>query len=154
MVPCRLGPERAAPRQLTPRALPAVIALAVVLTACGDGGRSITSDPSDTTTSSSTPSANTPITIGIICPSPVDAATTVVNAWTAGSRGGAARCATPDVVAQLFARSDAGLGWTFQGCGGPDPGVPICTYASPSGSVTLTAEGSEARGWTVTRLRT
>jgi hypothetical protein len=107
--------------------------------------RAVTSIP---TTNTSEPS----LTIGIICSTPAAAARALVSAWMAGDRAAAARCANGDVVAQLFRTSGRSAQWTFQSCGGPDPGVPVCRYASTDGSVELTIEGTEAIGWKVTKL--
>ena len=76
----------------------------------------------------------------------------LVDAWVAGDRGAAARCATPGAVATIFATSGADARWTFEGCDLSDPGVPVCTYRYSGGSAKLTIEGTEARGWMVTKL--
>jgi hypothetical protein len=133
------------------------VLFAVVLgvAGCGGGG-----DDEETTSSSTTLVATTlapattadttPVTVGIICNVPEDAATTLFNAWTAGDQAAASRCATPEAVGTLFAHPGAGAQWTFQGCnGGNDPGVPICQYSYEGGAANFTENGSEATGWKV-----
>jgi len=83
---------------------------------------------------------------------PAQAAQTFVQAWTAGDRAAAGRCAMAGAVTAIFANSGAGAAWTFQGCGGPDPGVPICTFVYPGGSARLTLMGTEAQGWKVSQI--
>lgn len=133
----------------------ALLAGAAVLAACGGGGGGrvqtrppVTSAP---TVPSTLPSAGGPsVTVGIICSTPTDAAQAVVNAWMAADQAAAQRCASPAAVGTLFARARAA--WTFQGCDGPDPGVPQCTYAYPGGHASLTLAGTEAQGWKVDRV--
>jgi hypothetical protein len=129
----------------------AVVGVAVVmLAACGDGSSSI-----GTTTTTTRPATNTTepsFTIGIICSTPAAAADSLVAAWTAGDRAAAARCATATVVTELFRTSGQSARWSFQACGGPDPGVPVCRYTYPGGSAQLTIEGTEAVGWRVTKV--
>jgi hypothetical protein len=86
------------------------------------------------------------------CTTPTDASRTVVAGWVANDRVTAGRCATPDAVATLFADAGRAAGWTFQGCDGPDPGVPVCTFGSPRRTARLTLHGTEAAGWTVDRV--
>ena len=106
-----------------------------------------------TTLAPATTADTTPVTIGIICSVPDEAATTLVNAWIAGDQAAAGRCATPDAVSTLFQHSGAGAQWTFQGCNGSnDPGVPICQYSYEGGAANLTANGSEATGWKVVSI--
>ena len=52
----------------------------------------------------------------------------------------------------LFAQPGHSAGWTFQTCGGPDPGVPVCSFAYPGGTARLTLQGTEAAGWSVDRV--
>jgi hypothetical protein len=127
-----------------------VLGAALALAACGDADRTTTT--SSSTTRTTVDPSGPPVTVGIICSDPTDAATSLVQAWAAGDRAAAGRCAVADVVAELFRRGGA-AGWAFQGCGGPDPGVPVCTYSYPGGSAILTVEGTEAMGWKVTRVR-
>jgi hypothetical protein len=123
-----------------------------VLTACGGGGGGrvqtrapVTSVP----TLPSTPASpgGPSVTVGIICSTPTEAAQALVNAWMAADQAAAGRCASPAAVATLFARTRAA--WTFQGCDGPDPGVPQCTFAYSGGHASLTLAGTEAQGWRV-----
>jgi hypothetical protein len=87
------------------------------------------------------------------CTTPTLAARAIVDAWLAGDRTAAGRCATPDAVAMLFAHPGHGAGWTFQGCDGPDPGVPVCTFAYPGGVGRLTLHGTEAAGWSIDNVQ-
>ena len=126
-----------------------LVVSAVLLGACGGGSTGVqTQKPTATTTPS-----NPPLTIGIICTTPTDAAEAFVGAWMAGDRAAAGRCATPVAVSTLFARNGRGAGWTFQACRGPDPGVPVCTFAYPGGTARLTLNGTEAAGWKVAQVQ-
>jgi hypothetical protein len=89
----------------------------------------------------------------LVCSTPSDAAHAFVQAWQAGDRAAAGRCAAPDAVAALFARAAPSVPWAFQQCDGPDPGVPVCTYTFPGGTAQLTLMGTEAQGWKVSALR-
>jgi hypothetical protein len=152
MVPGRVGPQRAGERSTAMKAVAAVLVVsAVLLGACGGGSSGVRSQkpPTTTTTASSSP----PLTIGIICTTPTDAAQAFVAAWMAGDRGAAGRCATPVAVSTLFAHNGRGAGWTFQACGGPDPGVPVCTFAYSGGTARLTLNGTEAAGWMVAQVQ-
>ncbi len=124
------------------------VALAVV---DRNGTSSETTTLSSVTVSTSVPD-ETSVTVGIICTTPRDATDTLVGAWIAGARAAAARCADESVVEQLFRASGAGAQWTFQGCDGPDPGVPQCQYSYEGGAATFTLTGTEAAGWKVTAL--
>jgi hypothetical protein len=53
----------------------------------------------------------------------------------------------------LFAHPGHAAGWTFQGCDGPDPGVPVCSFAYPGGVGRLTLQGTEAAGWSVDHVQ-
>jgi hypothetical protein len=127
-----------------------------LLAACGGGGSQVQSHrrPAAATTvpSASSTTGGPSVTVGIVCIDPTDAAQSVLSAWTAGDRAAAARCASPAVVSALFGRASRGTGWTFQGCGGPDPGVPQCTYTAAGAHASLTLMGSESSGWRVDSL--
>lgn len=129
-------------------ALAALLAAAVMLGACG-GGSSVQSRGTTTTSTATTSTGGPPITVGIICMTPTDAAHALVDAWTSNDRGAAGRCASDAAVAALFGRR-GDPSWAFQGCDGPDPGVPICTYRGSGGTLRLTLMGTEAQGWKVT----
>jgi hypothetical protein len=134
------------------------LALASVggLVACGDGGgsdRSAETTTRATAGSTSTTDDTSSVTIGIICTSPAEAASTLVSAWTAGDRGAAERCATAAVVEDLFATSGAGSSWTAQGCETSSPDSSVCAYGYEGGAALLTVAGSDAAGWKVTKLR-
>lgn len=106
-----------------------------------------------TTLAPATTADTTPVTTGLICSVPDEAATTLVNAWIAGDQAAAGRCATPEAVGTLFAHPGAGAQWTFQGCNGSnDPGVPVCQYSYEGGAANLTENGSEATGWKVVSI--
>ena len=159
MVPGGLRTERAAvARALMRRSCVAgfLVVLAVAFAAC-DGGGSESNDESTTTrgtdASTSTTEDTTSVTVGIICTSPEDAASTVVSAWTADDRAAAARCASETVVDELFTTSGAGNTWVDQGCDRTDPAAPVCAYSYEGGAAFLTTEGSDAGGWSVTGLR-
>ena len=153
MVPSRLGPQRAA----SPRRLIAAGAVATaVLAGCGGSSGRVQSHHSPATTTTAPAASSTTggpsVTVGIVCIAPTDAAQALLSAWTAGDQAAAGRCASPAAVAALFGHASRGTGWTFQGCGGPDPGVPQCTYSSAGGHASLTLMGSEASGWRVDSL--
>jgi hypothetical protein len=92
------------------------------------------------------------VTVGIVCSTPDEAAKALVDAWKAGDQAAAARCADASVVSKIFENDGTGSQWTFEGCGGPDPGVPQCFYRYEGGGVTLTLNGTEAAGWKVTSI--
>ncbi len=94
----------------------------------------------------------TAVTVGIVCTTPRDATDTLVGSWIAGAKAAAARCADQQVVDELFRGNGAGAQWVFQGCDGPDPGVPQCQYSYEGGAATFTLNGTEAAGWKVTAL--
>ena len=155
MVPSRVGPQRAAaPAGLTTAA--AVVAAASLLVACGGSSSQVQTRRSPATSTTAPAPSSTAggpsVTVGIICSVPTDAAQALLSAWLAGDRAAAGRCASPAAVSALFARAGRGTGWTFQGCDGPDPGVPQCSYASAGGHASLTLMGSEASGWKVDSL--
>jgi hypothetical protein len=144
-----------------PRArLAAVLLVAVAIAACGNDDTS-SSTAEDTTTratdvSTTTPSTTDPttgVTVGIICTSPGDAASSLVSAWSADDRTAALRCASDAVVTQLFRASGAGNTWMDQGCDTTDPSAPVCAYSYEGGAAFLTTTGSDAGGWKVTELR-
>lgn len=150
-------------------AIGAGVLLVVILGVGGalalSGGDNTVSSASNTTTTSSTTTTTifapttlppattadtTPVTVGIICSVPTDAAKALVNAWIAGNQAAARRCATSGAVATMFQHSGAGAQWTFQGCNGSnDPGVPVCQYSYVGGAANLTLNGTEAAGWKV-----
>jgi hypothetical protein len=128
-----------------------LVVSAVLLGACGGGSSGVQSQKPVTTTT--TAASSPPLTVGIICMTPTDAAQAFVAAWMAGDQGAAGRCATPAAVSTLFARNGRGAGWTFQTCDGPDPGVPVCTFAYTGGTARLTLNGTEAAGWKVAQVQ-
>lgn len=101
------------------------------------------------TTTTTTTSGSTPVTVGIICTTPEDAAKSVVSAWGANDRAAADRCASPGALDDLFKASGAGNTWMFQDCGGPDPGVPTCQFSYEGGAANFKMAGTEAAGWKV-----
>ena len=138
------------------------LALAGGVAACGgDGGSERSADTTttkvtDASTSTTGPSSTTgdtsSVTIGIICTSPSDAASSLVGAWTAGDEAAARRCADDAVVDQLFTTSGAGNTWMDQGCDTSKPASPVCAYSYEGGGALLTVGGSDAAGWKVTKL--
>ena len=108
--------------------------------------------PAPSVTVSTAAPEETAVTVGIICSTPRDATDTLVGSWIAGAKPAAARCADQHVVDELFGANGAGAEWLFQGCDGPDPGVPQCQYSYEGGGVTFTLNGTEAAGWKVTAL--
>jgi hypothetical protein len=111
-------------------------------------------DVSTTTTSAtSTTDETTGVTIGIICTSPEEAASSLVSAWSVDDRTAALRCASEEVVDRLFQASGAGNTWMDQGCDASDPSAPVCAYSYEGGAAFLTTTGSDADGWRVTALR-
>jgi hypothetical protein len=130
-----------------------VLVVALTGAAC-DGG----SDESSSSTSTrgtqmpTTTEDTTSVTVGIICSTAEDAATNLVDSWGSGEEAAAKRCATDDVVDELFLTDGAGNTWTSQGCDRTDPGVPVCAYTYEGGAAFLTVEGTEAAGWKVTGL--
>ena len=102
--------------------------------------------------SSSTTADTTSVTVGIICSTAEDASQSLVDAWGSGDEAAARRCATGEVVDELFTTDGAGNTWMAQGCDRTDPGVPVCAYSYEGGAAFLTVEGTEAEGWKVTKL--
>ena len=131
-----------------------LVAISAALAAASCGGvtttRHVGTRPTTTTSVPSTGETTVPTAS---CTTPTLAALAVVNAWLAGDRTAAGQCATPDAVAMLFAHPGHAAGWTFQGCGGPDPGVPVCTFSYPGGVGRLTLQGTEAAGWSVDNVQ-
>jgi hypothetical protein len=141
--------------------LAALVLVAVTIAACGndDSSSSTAEDTTtratdvSTTTTPSTTDATTGVTVGIICSSPEDAASSLVNAWSTDDRTAALRCASDAVVNRLFRASGAGNTWMDQGCDTSDPSAPVCAYSYEGGAAFLTTTGSDADGWQVTELR-
>lgn len=137
-----------------------VAVLALLAAGCnGDGGeesqRRTTTTTSSTTSSSTATSTTTTTTappVTVSCSSPSASSQTIYAAWVAGDRAAADRCAGSSVVETLFMNPGAGANWSFEGCGGPDPGVPQCFFRYEGGGVTLTFQGSEAAGWAATNI--
>jgi hypothetical protein len=112
------------------------------------GTTTSTSSTTTTTVAPAPPTQGTTVTVGIICTTPDDATKSVVNAWMAGDKAAAARCASDTAVNKLFETNGAGAQWTFQGCHG-DPGVPTCSYSYEGGGANFKLSGTEAAGWKV-----
>lgn len=129
-----------------------LVAVACVASCGGGSGRATTRSTATTTVSTTTPPTSGGTVPTATCSTPTQAAQTVVAAWMAADRATASRCATPDAVATLFAQPGRSARWTFQACDGPDPGVPVCSFAYPSGTARLTLHGTEAAGWSVDRV--
>ena len=139
-------------------ALLVVIVVAVVALAGGDEKKRKRAQPTTTTSSTTTSTSTTlppttttiptPVTVAIVCTTPSDATMSVFNAWRAGDRASAERCATTAAMDELFQTSGAGAQYTFQGCFG-DPGVPTCSYTYEGGAVNFTLNGTESGGWRV-----
>ena len=132
-----------------------LVATGAVLALSGDdGGSDVAIDPASSSTSTTsttltTPTGGTtPVTVGIICTTPEEAAMSFVEAWIAADQGAAARCATEAAVTTIFQTSGVGAQYTWQGCFG-DPGMPSCAYTYEGGSVNLALAGTEAAGWKV-----
>lgn len=146
-------------RLLERRRLAGVAALVLVAgVAAGCNGDDSGSSDSSTTTratepSSSTTDDTTSVTVGIICTTAEEAAQNLVDSWGSGEEAAAKRCATDEVVDELFLTDGAGNTWISQGCDRTDPGVPVCAYSYEGGAAFLTVEGTEAEGWKVTGLR-
>jgi hypothetical protein len=140
-----------------------VILVGVGIAVAAGGGGNDTIDATATTLATSTTtsttlvetpttSGTTTVTVGIICTTPEDAAKGVVSAWEAGDRPAAARCASQAALDELFKASGAGATWTFQGCGGPDPGLPTCQFSYVGGAANFKMTGTEAAGWKVDQV--
>lgn len=140
------------------RLLVAALSAAILTVSCGGASTDHpVSRPTHATTTTTTtggiPSTSAGTVPTAACTTPTLAARAIVAAWMASDRGAAGQCATPDAVATLFAHPGNGAGWTFQGCGGPDPGVPVCTFNYPGGVGRLTLHGTEAAGWSVDHVQ-
>jgi hypothetical protein len=127
------------------------VGLAFALSGGDDDNAASTATTTTSTTTAtvvSPPSTgSTAVTIGIICTTPEDAAQSIIGAWTAGDQVAAERCASHDVISELFTTNGSGADYVFQGCFGDDPGVPDCAFTYPGGSVHFTMNGTEAEGW-------
>ena len=155
MVPVGIGAQRPAeqPAEVTRVGVVTLAMGVIALAGCGGGSAQVATHPPTTTAPTVPANGGGPsVTVGIICITPTDAAQAVVSAWQAGDAAAAARCATAGTVSTLFAHPGAGAGWTFHGCDGPDPGVPICTFDYPGGHASLTLHGTEAQGWHVAQV--
>ena len=128
-----------------------VVAALTLVASCGSSDRGA-GRVGPGTGSTTTTSAGGPLPPTGTCTTPTDASRTVVTAWIANDRMTAGRCATPDAVAILFADPGRAAGWIFQGCDGPDPGVPVCSFASQGRTARFTLHGTEAAGWAVDRV--
>ena len=137
---------------MRPVGVAVAVVVAVLLAGCGGGGSATAEHHAGGSTTTSTSAGTPSVTVGIVCTTPTQAAQAFVQGWTAGDRAAAGRCAMQGAVTAIFAQSGAGAGWTFQACGGPDPGVPICTFAYPGGSARLTLMGTEVDGWKVSQV--
>jgi hypothetical protein len=134
-----------------------IVGVAVAVASGGDDKQKPRAAPTTTTSTSTTtttlpPTTTTvtvPVTVGIVCTTPEDATQSFVNAWIAGDRAAAERCATTAATDELFQNSGAGAQYTFQGCGGGDPGVPVCQYSYEGGAANFTLNGTESGGWKV-----
>jgi hypothetical protein len=120
----------------------------VALLLGNDDTKEISASATTTSSPSTTNTSETQVTVGIICTTPEDATTSLVDAWIAGEKAAAARCAASAVVDELFKNNGAGAQWTFQGCSG-DPGVPTCSYSYEGGGANFVLNGTEAGGWKV-----
>jgi hypothetical protein len=134
-----------------------LLAAAIVLGACGGGssGSARTGASTTTTPTSTTAGPGGSVNIGIICSTPTDAATAVVNAWVSNNLSAARRCGTPTALVALFARpagpgggNPGAAGWILQRCAGV-----VCSFAHSHGTVQLTMSGSDAAGWVVARVQ-
>jgi hypothetical protein len=133
-----------------------LVAAGVVLAFSGGDDNDVAIDATTTTSSTTTSTlvtattadGTTPVTVGIICTTPDEAAMTLVDAWLAGDQAAAGRCASEAAVTKIFETSGVGAQYTWQGCFG-DPGVPTCAYTYEGGSVQLSMAGTEAAGWQV-----
>lgn len=131
------------------------VGIAVASGGGGDNTIDTTATTLETTTSTAlvdtttTTAGTTTVTVGIICTTPEDAAKSVVSAWQADDRPAAERCASVAALDVLFKASGAGANWTFQDCGGPDPGVPTCQFSYVGGAANFKMTGTEATGWKV-----
>jgi hypothetical protein len=125
-----------------------LLGAAIILAACGGGSSGGAAHRAASTTTATSSSGGSSVNIGIICSTPTDAASAVVNAWMAGNRAAARRCGTPTAVATLFARAAGPEGWVLQRCAGT-----VCSFTHPHGTVRLTMGGSDAAGWVVARVQ-
>lgn len=138
----------AKPPRRAARLLVGALGATVLIAACS--GSSGTHHPATTTTtSSSTTTTTVPVTPTVDCSTPTLASRTVLAGWAAKDRAIAGACSTVTTVNTLFASPGTGAGSMFQGCGGPDPGVPVCTFTYSGGTGRFTLQGTEAAGWSV-----
>jgi hypothetical protein len=133
----------------------ALLGGAIALAACASDSVGGAAHGAASTTSATGGSGGSSVNVGIICSTPTDAASAVVNAWMSGDRAAARRCGTPTAVASLFARTaeangvnNGVVGWILQGCAGT-----VCTFTYPHGTARLTVAGSDAAGWAVRRVQ-
>lgn len=134
-----------------PRLLIGALAATALVAACG--GSSGTHHAANTTTTSSTtttvPATGGSTTPTADCSTPTLAARSVLAGWAARDRASAGTCSTANTVNVLFAYPGTAAGSMLQGCGGPDPGVPVCTFTYSGGVGRFTLQGTEAAGWSV-----
>ena len=143
-----------------PRAWPAVIV--VLAAACSSGAASHAAGPTapataaplpamtlattaaPTTTTTAAP-ATTTVALAPVS-SPLAAADALLGAWRAGDRQAAARVATPDAVAALFAGPPRA--YSDRGCQDPLNGASACAFGAGSGLIQLQTINVPA-GWIV-----
>lgn len=131
-------------------AVVALVAVASLVAACSGNSDTNTSKSGNRTTSTTSP--DTPsVTIGIICDTPTDAAQSFEQAWEAGDRAAAARCADDAAVTTIFRTGGRSANWEFEGCES-DPGGSTCSYRYEGGSAAFTVRGSDADGWKVAKV--
>jgi hypothetical protein len=145
--------------------LGAVLTLALAAAACSDGD-GLTADREEpttrrrvsTTTSTSTTSTTTTTTTTVppttiveiveeipvtVCPDNFEfqaTAALVLDRWAVGDRAGAAACATPGVVDELFAMSPSPQGYSFYECTAQNEFVQICAFTTAGGAHSLIVE--------------
>ena len=130
------------------RAQAALLAI-VLLAACGGGGTSATTATTagpTTIAAAARPTTSTASSAVSLIPqtSPDVAAVALLNAWRAGDRVAAARVATPDAVASLFAQPPQSF--SARGCQDPIGGRSACSFGVGGGVVDLNTV-TIAGGW-------
>ena len=131
-----------------------LVAVGIALAVSGgdDSNVSVSATTTSSTTTTTLPPTTTtvtvPVTVGTICTTPDEAAMSFVEAWIAGNKPAAARCATGTAVDALFQNSGAGAQYMWQGCSG-DPGAPTCSYTYEGGALNIAVTGTDATGWKV-----
>lgn len=110
---------------------------------------STTTTSSSTSTIVSAPPPTTTVTVRAAVPTPEAAANGLWAAYAADNETAAARFASQDVIAALFATPFSGEAGQFESCRQKREGLFDCGYGQPSTHYTMTAEADDGRSFRI-----